>query len=102
MPDHRIDRTYRLERLIEVSRNLNANLDLEPYLKSIIEVASELTFSQETSILEIGEEGDHLHYIAAPWYRIEKLRPLKYPAGQKHCWLGIFTYTTISSSRCSK
>ncbi len=44
MPDHRIDRTYRLERLIEVSRNLNANLDLEPYLKSIIEVASELTF----------------------------------------------------------
>ncbi len=79
MSDHKIDRIYRLERLIEVSRNLNANLDLEPYLKSIIEVAAELTYSQEASLLEIAEEGDHLHYIASPWYRIEKLRPLSIP-----------------------
>jgi len=79
MTDFRVDRLTRLERLIEVSRNLNANLDLEPYLKSVIEIASELTFSQETSILEIGEEGDHLHYTAAPWYRIEKLRSLSIP-----------------------
>jgi signal transduction histidine kinase len=79
MPDYRTDRIYHLERLLEVSRSLNANLDLEPYLKSIIEVASELTFSQETSLLELAEEGDHLHYISAPWYKIEKLRPLSVP-----------------------
>jgi signal transduction histidine kinase len=79
MPEIHNDRIYRMERLLEVSRNLNANLELEPYLKSIIEVASELTFSQESSLLEIAEEGDHLHYIAAPWYRIEKLRPLSVP-----------------------
>jgi signal transduction histidine kinase len=79
MPDYRTDRIYHLERLLEVSRSLNANLDLEPYLKSIIEVASELTFSQETSLLELAEEGDHLHYISAPWYKIEKLRPLSIP-----------------------
>lgn len=92
MPDHSTDRIYRLERLIEVSRNLNANLDLEPYLKSIIEVASELTFSQETSLLELAEEGDHLHYIAAPWYRIEKLRPLSIPLDKSiDGW--VFTHT---------
>jgi signal transduction histidine kinase len=79
MPDYRTDRIYHLERLLEVSRSLNANLDLEPYLKSIIEIASELTFSQETSLLELAEEGDHLHYISAPWYKIEKLRPLSVP-----------------------
>jgi len=79
MSDFRADRIYKLERLLEVSRNLNANLDLDSYLKSIIEIASELTYSQETSILEIAEEGDHLHYTAAPWYRIEKLRPISIP-----------------------
>jgi signal transduction histidine kinase len=79
MSDFRADRIYKLERLLEVSRNLNANLDLDSYLKSIIEIASELTYSQETSILEIAEEGDHLHYTAAPWYRIEKLRSLSIP-----------------------
>ncbi len=79
MSDFKADRIYKLERLLEVSRNLNANLDLDSYLKSIIEIASELTYSQETSILEIAEEGDHLHYTAAPWYRIEKLRPLSIP-----------------------
>lgn len=79
MPDHRSDRMVRLERLLEVSRNLNANLDLEPYLKTIIETASELTYSQETCILELAEEKDHLHYTVAPWYHIEKLRPLSVP-----------------------
>ncbi len=79
MSDFKADRIYKLERLLEVSRNLNANLDLDSYLKSIIEIASELTYSQETSILEIAEEGDHLHYTAAPWYRIEKLRTLSIP-----------------------
>jgi len=79
MSDYRTDRIYKLERLLEVSRNLNANLDLEAYLKAVIEIASELTYSQETSILEIAEEGDHLHYTAAPWYRIEKLRAISIP-----------------------
>ncbi len=77
--EHRQDRIYRLERLLEVSRNLNANLDLEPYLKSVIEIASELTFSEETSILEVDEEQDHLHYTASPWYRLEKLKPISIP-----------------------
>jgi signal transduction histidine kinase len=77
--DRRSDRMTRLERLIEVSRNLNANLDCEPYLKSIIEIASELTYSTETSILELAPEGDHLHYTASPWYRLDKLKPLSIP-----------------------
>ena len=102
MPDHSTDRIYRLERLIEVSRNLNANLDLEPYLKSIIEVASELTFSQETSLLELAEEGDHLHYIAAPWYRIEKLRPLSIPLDKSIDGWVFNTYPTFSDSRCAE
>jgi len=79
MVDRRSDRLFRLERLVEVSRNLNANLDRDPYLKSIIEVASELTYSTETSILELAPEGDHLHYIASPWYRLEQLAPLGIP-----------------------
>ena len=79
MVDRFSDRMSRLERLIEVSRNLNANLDCEPYLKSIIEIASELTFSTETSILELAPEGDHLHYTASPWYRLDKLKSLSIP-----------------------
>lgn len=79
MTDRRSDRLNRLERLLEVSRNLNANLDREPYLKSIIEIASELTFSTETSILELAPEGDHLHYTASPWYRLDKLKQLSIP-----------------------
>lgn len=30
-------------------------------------------------MLELAEEKDHLHYLVAPWYHIEKLRPLSIP-----------------------
>lgn len=79
MPDNQSDQVHRLERLLEVSRNLSANLDLEPYIQSIIEVAAEITISQEACLVVLAEEGDHLHYLAAPWYHMEKLRPLSIP-----------------------
>jgi signal transduction histidine kinase len=88
----RTDRSTRLARMIEVSQNLSANLELEALLKSIIELTSELTFSQSTTIL-IGEENaDHLNYISAPWFELDKLKPLNVPVDHsvagwvyKHC-----------------
>ena len=72
---HSAEYIQRLERLLEVSRNLSASLDLEPFLQSIIEVASELTYCQDSSILVYDEENGCLRFLAAPWYELDALKP---------------------------
>ncbi|HVN54179.1 MAG TPA: ATP-binding protein [Anaerolineaceae bacterium] len=79
---HSAEYIQRLERLLEVTRNLSANLDLEPFLQSIIEVASELTYCQDSSILAYDEECGCLRFLAAPWYELDALKPLKIPVEQ--------------------
>jgi hypothetical protein len=44
------DPTHKKDRLLEVCKNLSANLEFEPLLHSIIEVASELTSRGSSSI----------------------------------------------------
>jgi len=78
---HSPEYIHRTERLLEVSRNLSANLDLEPLLQSIIEVASELTYCQDSSILVFDEENQCLRFLAAPWYELDSLKALKIPLG---------------------
>jgi signal transduction histidine kinase len=73
------DYTRRLERLLEVCRNLSANLELGPLLQTIIEVASDLTNSEITYILAFDEENKFLHVVAAPFYVLDSLRTVGIP-----------------------
>ncbi len=68
------DYTRRLERLLEVCRNLSANLDVGPLLQSIIEIASDLTNSENSFVLIYDKENKYLQVVAAPFYMLESLR----------------------------
>jgi len=73
------ERIQRLERLLEISRNLSASLELEPFLQSVIAVASELTGSEVASILELEEGVEQLCFVALPWFHREALKSAKVP-----------------------
>jgi len=79
MPIAYSDYTSRLERLMEICKNLSSNLELEPLLHSIIESAAELTYSESSSILVLDEENNFLKFIAAPWYMMETLKTISVP-----------------------
>lgn len=72
-------RIRQLEQLIEVSRNLSAMLEPEPLLQSIVEVAAELTHSEEASILFYKEEEDKLAFVAMPWFKRDVMREIGVP-----------------------
>ncbi|MGD8458330.1 MAG: ATP-binding protein [Anaerolineales bacterium] len=72
-------RIQQLQRLLEVGRNLSAMLDLEPLLQSIIDVAAELTFSQEASILFYDAQQDNLQFVAAPWFKRDQMSRIRVP-----------------------
>ena len=71
------ERTIRLERLLEITRNLSTALDLDPFLKSVISEACELTDSEAASILEYDETSDGLEFLAAPWHYQDALRDVR-------------------------
>jgi signal transduction histidine kinase len=73
------NRIKQLERLLEVSRNLSAMLELEPLLRSITEAAADITYSQEASILLYEEETDDLAFVASPWYKHESMKQIRVP-----------------------
>lgn len=73
------ERLKRLERLLEVTRNLSAALDLEPFLQSIVSVACELTESETASILELDESGQALRFLAVPFFHRDVLRGVQVP-----------------------
>jgi signal transduction histidine kinase len=72
-------RIRQLERLIEVSRNLSAMLEPEPLLQSIIEVAAELTHSEEASILFYKKDEDQLAFVAMPWFKRDLMKKIGVP-----------------------
>lgn len=73
------DYTRRLELLLEVCRNLSANLDLEQLLSAIIESASSLVGCESSSILVYDKESQSLRFAAAPFYISESLRTMSVP-----------------------
>lgn len=79
MPIAYSDYTSRLERLLEICKNLSSNLELEPLLHSIIEGAAELTYSESSSILVLDEERNFLKFLAGPWYMMEILKTINVP-----------------------
>lgn len=72
------ERMQRLERLLEVSRNLSASLDWEPFLQSLLSVAAELTGSEVASVLE-AEGEETLRFLAVPWFHREALQAVRVP-----------------------
>jgi signal transduction histidine kinase len=62
-----------------MGRNLSALLDLDPLLQSIIDAASDLTNSQEASILLYDEEAGNLEFVAAPWFKRDQLGEIRVP-----------------------
>lgn len=76
MENQYTDYTRRLERLLEVCRNLSANLELQPLLQTIVEVASDLTSSERTLLLAYGKKENELRVLAAPFYLLDSLKTI--------------------------
>jgi len=79
MTEQYSDYTRRLERLLEVCRNLSANLELEPFLQTIIEVASELTNSDKSLLMVFDNADTTLNITAAPFYLLETYKSVNIP-----------------------
>lgn len=79
MTEQYYDYTRRLERLLEVCRNLSANLELEPFLQTIIEVASELTNSEKSLLFVFNKDENDLRVISAPFYILDSLQAVGVP-----------------------
>ncbi len=73
------DYVRRLEHLLEVCRNLSANLDLEQLLGAIIESASSLVGCENSSILVFVKETQSLRFAAAPFYIKETMHSMSIP-----------------------
>jgi len=73
------ERIDHLERLLEVVRGLTTAPDLETFLQSIINEATELTNSELASILEYDEAAEELRFLAMHWFERDLLRPVGVP-----------------------
>lgn len=73
------DYTRRLERLLEVCRNLSANLENKPLLRTLVAAAEELTGSEFCYILIFDPQNGALRYVAAPEQRLAVLKGKNVP-----------------------
>jgi len=73
------ERIDHLERLLEVVRGLTTSPDLEVFLQSVINEATELTNSELASILEYDETAEELRFLAMQWFQRDVLRPMGVP-----------------------
>jgi signal transduction histidine kinase len=79
MAEQYTDYTRRLERVLEVCRDLSANLEMQPLLQTIIEVASDLTNSDRTLLMVFEKSENDLRVVAAPFYLLESLKTIAVP-----------------------
>jgi signal transduction histidine kinase len=73
------ERIDHLERLLEVVRGLTTAPDLESFLQTVINEATELTDSELASILEYDEAAEELRFLAMHWFQRDLLRPVGVP-----------------------
>jgi signal transduction histidine kinase len=73
------ERIDHLERLLEVVRGLTTAPDLDSFLQTIINEATELTDSELSSILEYDETAEELRFLAMHWFQRDLLRPVGVP-----------------------
>lgn len=74
-----MDQLKTLERLLEITRNLSASVDLETYVQSILSAAAELTGSESASILEYNEVAQEFFFRFVPWFHREAIKDAKVP-----------------------
>ena len=72
-------RVARLERIIEVSRVINSTLNLEPLLHNIIQIATDLTATEASSILLLDKKTGELHFEAAIGIKGQEVKPIIVP-----------------------
>ncbi len=73
------ERIDHLERLLEVVRGLTTAPDLQTFLQSIINEATDLTNSELASILEYDKTAEELRFLAMHWFERDLLRPMGVP-----------------------
>lgn len=73
------NRLQQLERMLEISRELTSTVSLEPLLHKIVQVAAELTSSEETSILLLNMRTGELRFRAASGDPTGQLRDIPVP-----------------------
>lgn len=73
------NRITKLERLLEISKNLSSIHDLNTLLQHIVEVACDLIQSEASSILLYDPSTHTLEFVAAPWFQLDKLKNIRVP-----------------------
>lgn len=76
------ERIDHLERLLEVVRGLTTAPNLESFLQTIINEATEMTSSELASILEYDEPTEELRFLAMHWFERDLLRPVSVPLNE--------------------
>lgn len=74
-----VQRVARLERMIEISRVLNSDLNLDSLLQNIIQIATELTVSEACSLLLLDKKTGELHFMAVTGAKSEEVRSIVVP-----------------------
>ncbi len=72
-------RVARLEQIIEVSRVINSTLNLEPLLHNIIQIATDLTTTEASSILLLDKKTGELHFEIATGVKGQEVKPIVVP-----------------------
>ena len=85
-----------LTRLLDVSKQLSATLELDALFQLIIEVGSELTNSESCSILLHDSRTNSLEFVAGPGLQKEKLKTIRVPIEGSIAGLVYQNGTTIS------
>lgn len=82
----------RLERIVEISRQLSATHDLPRLLQTIVDIASELTDSAGASILLYDHASGELRFEALPGFQDQNMKGMSVPLDSSVAgW--IFTHT---------
>jgi len=74
-----VDQVKLLARLLEITRNLSTMVDLEKYLQSVLSAASELTESENVSLMEFDQVAQDLYFKYVPWFYREVLKDARVP-----------------------
>jgi signal transduction histidine kinase len=82
-----MEQTKTLERLLEITRNLSASVDLETYIQSILSAAAELTASESASILEYNEVTQDFFFRFVPWFHRDAIKDARVPLSSIAGWV---------------
>lgn len=74
-----VDQAKLLTRLLEVTRNLGSQVDLETYLQSLLSAATELTESDSASLLEYDEITQEFYFKFIPWFHRDAVNAVRVP-----------------------